>query len=251
MPLLDALLSPLGFGLLLAVLLGWRWRRWPRWLRGGGLVLGLLCLLLAMPLGADALLAFAERRAPGAQDCAAPLPTTIVLLAGGMRRDARAPDDVGALGESSLQRTFGAVELFARTPGARLVVSGGPHRQVAVSAQMAELAVRLGVPREAIRIEDQSRTTWENATRVRALDPAVPERVWLATSALHLPRALIAFRSAGFAPCGYPADVRSAAFEGAGDLLPSGGAVARSAAVLHEWVGEIVYRWRAWRSRPA
>ena len=251
MALVDALLSPLGFGLLLGLLLWWRRARWPRWLLRAGCALELLCLLLAMPLGADALLARAEQRAPVAAECAAPLPDTIVLLAGGMRRAAAAPDDVGALGESSLQRTFGAVALFAQQPGMRMVISGGPHRDVAVSAQMAGLAVRLGVPSSAIRTEEQSRTTWENAMRVRALDPAVPERIWLATSALHMPRALIAFRAAGFTPCSYPTDVRGATFEGPGDLLPSGGAITRSAAVLHEWVGEIVYRWRAWRLHAA
>jgi uncharacterized SAM-binding protein YcdF (DUF218 family) len=251
MVLVDALLSPLGFGLLLGLLLWWRRGRLPRWLLCTALALELLCLLLSTPLGADALLARAERRAPAATDCTAPLPDTIVLLAGGMRRDAAAPDDLAALGESSLQRTFGAATLFARMPGARLVISGGMHRDVAVSAQMAELAVRLGVPRGAIRIEDQSRTTWENATRVRALDPAVPERIWLVTSAAHMPRALLAFRAAGFAPCSYPVDIRAATFEGPGDLLPGGGAITRSAAVLHEWVGEIAYRWRAWRLRSA
>lgn len=251
MALVDALLSPLGLGLLLGLLLWWRWTHLPRWLLRTVLALELLCLLLSTPLGADALLTRAEWRAPAATDCAVPLPDTIVLLAGGMRRDAAAPDDVGALGESSLQRTFGAATLFAQMPGARLVISGGMHRDVVVSAQMAELAVRLGVPRAAIRIEDQSRTTWENATRVRALDPAVPERIWLATSAVHMPRALLAFRAAGFAPCSYPVDIRAAMFEGPSDLLPGGGAITRSAAVLHEWVGEIAYRWRAWRLRSA
>ena len=80
--------------------------------------------------------------------------------------------------------------------------------------------------------------------RVRAMDPALPSRIWLVTSALHMPRALIAFRAAGFEPCSYPSDFLSAPFE-ARDVLPRGSAVANSEAALHEVVGEIVYRLRA------
>jgi len=101
------------------------------------------------------------------------------------------------------------------------------------------------VPASAIRSENESTTTWENATRVRALEPAPPSHIWLVTSALHMPRSLIAFRAAGFDACAYPGDYRSSPFEGPVDLLPSAGAIANSDAVLHEWVGEIVYRLRA------
>ena len=83
------------------------------------------------------------------------------------------------------------------------------------------------------------------AATVRALDPAVPKRIWLVTSALHMPRALSAFRAAGFEPCAYPADVRAARLDSIADVLPSAGAIADTDAVLHEWVGEIVYRIRA------
>jgi hypothetical protein len=39
-------------------------------------------------------------------------------------------------------------------------------------------------------------------------------------------------------------DRRAAQFAGWTDLLPGGTAIARSEAVLHEWVGELAYRWR-------
>ncbi|HJT97103.1 MAG TPA: YdcF family protein, partial [Rhodanobacteraceae bacterium] len=97
----------------------------------------------------------------------------------------------------------------------------------------------------AIRAETGSTTTWENAARVRALEPALPSRIWLVTSALHMPRALIAFRAAGFEPCAWPGDYRASPFEGIADLLPHAGAIANADATLHEWVGEIVYRLRA------
>lgn len=239
--LIDTVLSPLGMGLLLAL-------AWP--FASGRLARGLLlaalagCLVMATPLGANRLLDLQERRAATPPACTADPPSAIVVLAGGMRRDLDGDADFAALGESSLQRTLGAAGLHARQPDAPFVISGGRHRDAVVAGQMARFAERLGIPAATIRIEGSSLTTWENATRVRALEPPLPPRIWLVTSALHLPRSLLAFRAAGFEPCGYPVDRHAAQFAGWTDLLPGGGAVARSEAVLHEWVGELAYRWR-------
>lgn len=247
--LVDAVASPLGGGLLLALLLWLGRHRLPRrWLRVG-LAVEVLCLLGSTPLGANALLALQERRALPAVACGAPTPRTFVLLSGGMRRPPRDADDVGALNDASTERTLDAAALVLSEPGAQLVISGGtrPGDVVAESTLMAALARRLGVPAAAIRSEGDSRTTWQNAMHVRALVPAVDDRIWLVTSAVHMPRSLIAFRAAGFTPCAHPGDFRAAPLREFTDVFPSGGAIAASAAVLHEWVGEIAYRWRAWR----
>lgn len=245
--LIDAFASPLGGGLLLALLLWLGRHRLPRgWLRAG-LALEALCLLASTPLGANALLALQERRAPVASACEAPLPRTIVLLAGGMRRPPRDADDVGALNDASIARTLDAAALVLSEPGSQLVISGGtrPGDVAAESTLMAALARRLGVPAAAIRSEGDSRTTWQNATHVRALVPAIDDRIWLVTSAVHMPRSLIAFRAAGFTACAHPGDFRAAPLREVTDVLPSGGAIAATAAVLHEWIGELAYRWRA------
>ena len=243
---IDLFLSPLVLGLLLVLSLGLMRGRALRWLRRIGYLLIGACLVLATPLGANALLAIAEHRAPPATACDVPLPTTVVLLAGGVRRKSTDPADIGALNEASVQRTLEAVALTQRLPDAQLVISGGAEKgTVAESTHMAELAVRLGMQRLAIRTETTSLTTWENAHNVRAMLPALPTRIWLVTSALHMPRSLLAFQTAGFTPCSDPADLRANAFDGVADLVPRGSAVSKSEAVLHELVGEIVYRWQA------
>jgi uncharacterized SAM-binding protein YcdF (DUF218 family) len=249
MDVIDALLSPLGFGLLLALVL---WRARARLTRRAlriGIGIEIICLVLATPLGAGALVAWQESRSPKPDACAMPTPNTIVVLSGGMRRDATDARDFAVLNVASLQRTLAGAELARRTPDAQLVLTGGARiggaSDVAQSALMADVAEHLGVPASAIRSETAATTTWENATRVRALAPALPKRIWLVTSALHMPRALIAFRAAGFEPCAYPADIRSARLDSVADVLPSAGAIADTDAVLHEWVGEIVYRVRA------
>lgn len=247
MELIDAFLSPLGFGVALAFVM-WRWHaRFSRRLWRTAIAAEFLCLVLTTPLGANVLVSWQERRTPQPAACAAPEPRAIVLLSGGMRRDAADAGDFDVLNAASLQRTLAAARLAKRIPDAELVIAGGARNGsgVAQSQIMAQVAEGFGVPASSIRTEALSSTTWENATRVHALEPALPSRIWLVTSALHLPRALVAFRAAGFEPCAYSGDFRSAPFDGLVDLLPSAGAIANTDAVLHEIVGEIVYRVRA------
>jgi uncharacterized SAM-binding protein YcdF (DUF218 family) len=245
MDVVDAILSPLGLGLLVALLL-WRFRgRASHRLWRAGLVVEFVCIALATPLGASALIAIQENRAPMPDRCAAPQPSVVVLLAGGVRRVPTDARDIGALSAPSVRRTIDAVALVRDHPDAELVITGSREDEtVPESEVMAELARRMGVRAEAIRIEPTALTTWQNAMRVRAMDPALPARIWLVTSALHMPRALIAFRAAGFEPCSWPGDFLYAPFE-ARDVLPRGSAVANSEAALHEMVGELVYRLRA------
>ncbi|MGA9341836.1 MAG: YdcF family protein, partial [Rhodanobacteraceae bacterium] len=209
--LIDTVLSPLGFGLLLTLVLWLLRRRLPRALWIAGLALDLLCIVLATPAAANALIAFEERRAAAIPICTAPFPTTIVLLAGGNRRVPHESDDIGALNDASTQRTIGAADLLRQQQDAELVITGGtdPGNSIAESTLMAALARRLGVSAAAIRTEIRAQTTWQNAAYVRALLPAVPRRIWLVTSALHMPRALIAFRAAGFEVCPDPVDFRA------------------------------------------
>ena len=249
--LIDCAISPIGFGLLLALVLRASRRRAPRALWRFGLALELPCLLLATPFGANALASLQEHRV-AAQACADASSLPIVLLAGGLHRRPLGADDVGALNEASLQRAIAAATLAGADPQARLVISGGVWRngggdadRFAESALMRAFVRRLGVPADAIRVETASRMTWENAAHVRALEPALPARIRLVTSALHMPRALVAFETFGFEPCAVAVDFRSTRYWQVTDLLPSGGAIALSTAVLHEWVGELGYRLRA------
>src|SRR6185369_7614076 len=103
----------------------------------------------------------------------------------------------------------------------------------------------LGVPADSIRREDRSQTTWENAQQLRLLSPALPERIWLVSSAIHLPRALIAFRAAGFEPCVYASDRRYVPPGGIGYYLPQSSALIKTESAIHELIGEALYRWRA------
>ena len=110
---------------------------------------------------------------------------------------------------------------------------------------MKRLALRLGVPEDAIVVEDRSRTTYENAVGVkRILGHA---SILLVTSASHVPRAVGLFRKQGLettaSPCGYLAKDRP--WSGLGinpfDLLPDVDALSRNTIAITEVVGTIVY----------
>jgi len=238
------LLSPLGFGLLVALILLLAWRRLPRLVRLLLVLAELLMLVLCCPVGANVLVQWVESRVEA--PCAAPAPSTIVLLAAGLQREPANADDFVALEEINVDRILAAIALWRRTPDATLVIAGGGPWSISESAVLTRLAEQLGVPEDAIRSETKSQNTWENARELRLLTPALPDRVALVSSALHLPRALIAFRAAGFEPCTVVSDSMYAP-PGAelGYFLPQSSALIKSEFAIHELIGDVLYRWRA------
>jgi uncharacterized SAM-binding protein YcdF (DUF218 family) len=167
------------------------------------------------------------------------------VLAAGFEREPADAGDFSSLESDSIRRALAGIELWRRSPGATLVFAGGGPFGTSESAALQRMAELLGVPADSIRREDRSQTTWENARQLRLLSPALPERIWLVSSAIHLPRALIAFRAAGFDPCAYASDRRYVPPGGLGYYLPQSSALIKTEAAMHELVGEVLYRWRA------
>ncbi|HEX6277394.1 MAG TPA: YdcF family protein [Polyangiaceae bacterium] len=85
-----------------------------------------------------------------------------------------------------------------------LVVSGGRRWNGVVEADaLARALAELGVPREALLLERESRTTHENAVKTAHLLLASGRRsVGVVTCDWHLRRALYCFRRAGFDAAG-------------------------------------------------
>lgn len=246
------LLSPLSWSVGLAVLLALLWRWLPRPLCLLGLAIETALVIAMTPFGANGVVRFVESRVPSVQSCRAPLPTTIVVLTGGLSRPPRSADDVGAANLQSLHRLLAGVDLWRRVPHAQLVISGGGTLGVAEGVLMARLARQLGVPADAIRVESRSLSTWQNARDVAALSPPVPKHIWLVSSALHLPRALFAFRAAGLEPCAWPSE--SFYIPPSGSFfyyVPQSSALVKAEEAVHELVGGWDYAWRARRLRES
>ena len=237
---MHIVLSPLAVGSLLFIvaLASWRWM--PRWLKRLALAVGIGLIILASPLGANALIYIQEQRAH--EDCAQATPDTIVVLAGGMATAPQSVLDHASLGGASLRRLVSAIALHAEHPDAGMVIVGTSGYAIAESDVMAGLAERMGVPRAALRTETRSLSTWQNAAFTAGLDPPVSRHIWLVTSALHMPRAAYAFRRMGFEVCPAVAYEEFIGPESPGYLLPQGTSETKAEDALHEIVGEISYR---------
>lgn len=247
----DYALSPLTYAALLALILVLSWRRLPRLFRVAGATVEIALLLSIAPIGANLLVWSVESRAPSPQSCSAPMPGTVVVLSGGTERRPRSADDYTALSATSLRRLFAGIALWRSIPDARLVIAGG-GRGVPESVLLAGLAKRMGVPPTMIETEKRSHTTWENALYTADLSPPVPKRIWLVSSALHLPRALGAFRAWGFEPCAWPAGTLHTPFSPRlGYFVPQSSSLDKADAAIHELIGGIVYRGLEWKHERA
>lgn len=187
----------------------------------------------------------------------------VVVLGGGVVEEApsealilaidEADGDGAALTTEAESRLIYGLRIAERL-GLPIVVSGA--RTPAVDSSIAEavvaaaLLVDLGYPADRILIEDESRTTAENAANVR--DRFAFTRVVLVTSAYHMPRALGAFEEAGIvtlpAPAAFRTDRRRIR---AIDFLPQPEALRNSATYLREAVGGLYYALRYGSGSPA
>lgn len=237
------LFSPLTWGLLLAALAWLTWRRLGRRARLAAGGLGAVLLVACTPLGANLLVRFVESSLPVRSDCryGAARRAPIVVLSGGFARKPTAVDDYAALNPASWRRLRAAVT-FRRAPAEPLVIAGGGPYTVKESEMLARLARDWGVPDAALRVESGSTTTWDSAFALRSI---LPERIRLASSALHLPRAVIAFRAAGFDACALATGSSYLPPAGLGYFIPQVSAIAKSQAALYELAGTAVYRLRA------
>ena len=154
------------------------------------------------------------------------------------------------------ERVMSALALVERNPGLRLVYTGGSASLQGGRITEAEVArqwfTAVGVDPAALTLEAASRNTYENAVfSARLLQPR-PNDTWiLMTSAMHMPRAVGAFRKAGFSVLPYPVDYSDVCHDRAGqtltEFLPNLATnLSRLADAAHEWLGLLTYWWFGW-----
>ncbi|HKQ62238.1 MAG TPA: YdcF family protein [Candidatus Polarisedimenticolaceae bacterium] len=236
------LLSPPASLLLLAALGGavWRWR--PR--LGGALVaaaLGLLALL-SMPAVSGALIQPLIPAPVPAVTPNAAAAEAIVVLGGDMYFDA--PEYGGdTVGGMTLERLRYGAWLHRRT-GLPLLLSGGPLHPGSVpvaEAMAATLRDEFGL--EARWVENRSPNTRGNArASAELLKAAGRTKIYLVTSAFHMPRAVPEFEAAGLVVVPAPTHITGPRDVYLSDFLPRAGGLLESSIALHEWMGRIWYR---------
>ena len=241
--------SPLSW-LLLALVCACAAIKLPRWRRcvwTACLAVAVSAVMAMTPLFANLLLGRLETVKAASTDCSADPPVTAVVLGGGVTDAARDSSDLAVLSLATRRRLDEGIAWWHAQPARRLILSAGPASEGGVpeSHLMRRYAETRGVPRAAMRVEDASTTTWENAHRLAQLKPAIPRRVTLITSAWHMRRADYAMRQAGFDACLIAVDRRRVPFALPGGLIPQRSALEKTELGLHEVVGSVHYRWLA------
>lgn len=249
--ILTQFATPLGLALTLS-LAGLLLLPGRRRLAGTGLLLLALAGLglSSLPVVADTLLRSLEERYPELPVVELPIAEAIVVLGGGVHprpKDQPYPDL-----HSGADRVWHAARIFHAGKAPLVILSGGVIPRLGTEISEAE-AMRifltdLGVPPEAIRLEERSLNTHENAIfTAELLRDSGLTRILLVTSALHMPRAMAAFRAAGVEAVPAAADFMLEK-ESASLLrwLPEVRSLALSTAVLHEYLGLWIYHRRGW-----
>ena len=232
----------MAIGLIGLILLFTRFRALASWLIITSLVL--IALIGYSPLGRILLLPLEDRFPPW--DASRGAPDGIVVLGGAISPSISAARGVVALNGSAERLTVTA-ELAHRYPNARIIFTGGTASLDPKEPLEAPLAVKeleaLGVAHDRITAEEQSRNTIENAVFSRLLaDPKPGERWLLVTSASHMPRAIAAFRAAGFPVEAYPVNWLTRGRRDAAELFKSfTGGMATTDYAMHEWLGLVAY----------
>lgn len=221
-----------------------------RWAKLGRVLLVACVLLLAIagftPIG-GLLMYPLETRFPPC-DNSRGAPDGIIVLGGAID-----PDPSVAHGEATFTNVAGrliaAAELAHRYPTARILYSGGNANLLSdTSAKEADYAAQvlegLGVAKERLIIERESRDTFENAEFSKKLaDPKPGERWLLLTSAFHMPRSIGIFRKVGFAVEACPVDWRLAGQSELTDFPHvSEQGLQHTNLAVREWLGLIAYR---------
>jgi uncharacterized SAM-binding protein YcdF (DUF218 family) len=112
----------------------------------------------------------------------------VLVVLGGGSYDIRSRSETH-LSNATVARLSHAVLLYHRQPSKYFVCSGDGPGTVPEADLMADLALAFGVPKERIRIEAKSQTTWENAYEVGKIFPHKNISIGLVTSGYHMRRA--------------------------------------------------------------
>lgn len=205
-----------------------------------------LLLLDSLPLTAYCTAGWLERSFP--KVTARPEGTNVIVVLGGGVIQPRTVGDPTLPDYSTFTRTYRAWELYRDGPRCLILVAGGepdpraPGEPAAII--MAELLRKAGVPAADILVEDQSRTTAENAEfAVRLLEEReLTDGVLVVSTATHLWRAERLFRQRGVTVtpvgCDYYADQLPWTWT---LFWPSGTAVSMNQHAWHEFLGAAWY----------
>ncbi len=222
----------------------------PSWRRAGRRLFVFSFVLLLggfLPLGTWLLLPledrFAAMRLPSSGD-----DVEGVIILGGFEEGGISAARPGLAVNESAERLMEGMRLAQRWPMAKVVftgsTAGGSTRGHEAADAVGAFLRQAGIAPHRIVVEPRARNTYQNAVFTRELVKPRAGQTWvLVTSAFHMPRAMGAFRQAGFSVVPAVVDYRT---RGASDSYFLHTSLPRGLHLLDiavlEWVGLAVYR---------
>lgn len=168
-----------------------------------------------------------------------------VLLGGYSNFALRTPEGTHPFSESA-NRLTQTLELFLAGKFDTLIVSGGSGRilekERLEATEIIDFLVKTGVPREQIKVDAASKTTFESTLNVAPL--VIPDTdILLLTSAWHMPRSAAVFRKAGFTFDTFPVDQRGEKIRWHPEslIIPDRSGFSNWELLTHEWIGLLMY----------
>ena len=172
------------------------------------LIMGALMWFLATSPASDALLKGLEHSFSVPKN---PKGDVIILLGGGANVGAPDLSGVGTPSEMMLFRVVTAVRLYKRLQIPIIISGGTVFKHVKPEAPIVKrFLIDLGVPDNAIIVEDKSLDTSQNAKNSHkiCLESGYKNPI-LVTSAFHMKRSVMAFKSLGMEVVPFPAGFQS------------------------------------------
>ncbi|MDB3935226.1 YdcF family protein [Granulosicoccus sp.] len=239
----------------LTILLLWRRsdpgsRSKPKWrvmLFVGWIAVILVC---SAPAVVNPLLATLEDQYPDTLVCESG--SHLIMLGGGVDSRAGSDTEFERMSHSTMSRATSALRIANDEPQLRLIAAGGALERITEADVIANYWNAMGIDDQRIVRESSSSNTHENAINVARLlgKESVQGPVRLLTSAMHMPRALLSFRSMmsaqGLDVCPVSVDQQVIPDVPFWALMPQTTALVKFDKWLHEIIALAVYRLRGW-----
>ena len=207
-------------------------------------------LVFSAPTIVNPLLTTLEDQYPDTIACE--MGSHLVMLGGGVDSRAHSANEFEHMSRSTMARASATARIANTEPALRLLVAGGALKSITEADMIATYWISQGIDNTRIIREARSSSTRENALFVAELlaDETLQGPVRLVTSALHMPRALNAFRtvldSRGIEVCPVSVDREALSDIPLWASMPQTTALVKFDKWLHEVVALAIYRLQGW-----
>ena len=144
------------------------------------------------------------------------------------------------LGGDRDKRAWEALRLYYQIPNVKIITSGySLHDSVSDAQKTANLLIESGIPKERVLMQEEAKTTFEEAIHMKK---RVGEKPFiLITAAYHMPRAMGLFEKAGLHPIPAPADFNRPNENGLFSVFQAK-QLYKTEHAWHEYMGLLLYK---------